>query len=121
MTKITAWLLNDYDKMIFLDANTLVLKPCDELFNYSELSAVPDNHWPDIFNSGVFVLEPNEQTYHELLSLSMESGSFDLADQGLLNTYFSDWFLDRDKHLPGIYNCGTLASWSDCYGYQRLV
>ena len=39
-----------------------VVKNCDELFDRSELSAVPDAGWPDCFNSGVFVFEPDRKS-----------------------------------------------------------
>jgi glycogenin glucosyltransferase len=53
------------------------LQPCDELFDREELSAAPDPGWPDIFNSGVFVYKPSEDTYQALLSLALTTGSFD--------------------------------------------
>lgn len=55
LTKLNAWKLTEFDKCVFLDADTLVLQNCDEIFEYNELSASPDPGWPDIFNSGVSV------------------------------------------------------------------
>ena len=76
---------------MFLDADTLVIKNSDELFDKEEFSAAPDAGWPDCFNSGVFVFRPNLNTFKELMSHAVNRGSFDGGDQGLLNTYFSDW------------------------------
>lgn len=111
LTKIHCWSLTQYKKCVFLDADTLVLQQCDELFDRDELSAVCDIGWPDTFNSGVFVFKPSSDTFKELVKLAGESsGSFDGGDQGLLNQYFSDWFVgDRLKHLSFVYNM-TLAS-----------
>ena len=39
-TKINIWKQIDYSKLIYLDADTLVLKNIDELFDYDELAAV---------------------------------------------------------------------------------
>merc|ERR1719309_31693 len=89
-TKLHCWKLTQYTKCVFLDADTLVIQNSDDLFSREELSAAPDIGWPDIFNSGVFVLSPNVDTYRELVSLGVEQGSFDGGDQGLLNKYFSD-------------------------------
>jgi len=88
-----------------MDADTLVLKNIDDLFDREELSAAPDVGWPDCFNSGVFVFRPSELTYSKLLQFAVTTGSFDGGDQGLLNQYFSDWASkDISKHLPFIYN-----------------
>jgi len=110
LTKIHCWRLTQYKKCVFLDADTLVLKNIDELFEREELSAVPDIGWPDCFNSGVFVYSPSEDTFRALLKLATESGSFDGGDQGLLNTYFSDWRTkDVSRILSFVYNMSSIA------------
>jgi len=76
-TKIHCWNLIQYRKCVFLDADTLVIQNCDELFERDELSAVPDIGWPDCFNSGVFVFEPSRVTYEALLEYAVQNGSFD--------------------------------------------
>lgn len=53
------------------------MKNCDELFTYPELSAAPDSRWPDIFSSGVFVMQPNYSTYDKLVEMALKSGSFE--------------------------------------------
>jgi len=104
-TKLHCWRLTQYTKCVFLDADTLVLQNCDELFEREEFSAAPDPGWPDCFNSGVFVFSPSQDTYSRLLQFAVSVGSFDGGDQGLLNLYFSDWATkDIKKHLPFIYN-----------------
>nr|XP_023027802.1 flocculation protein FLO11-like isoform X1 [Leptinotarsa decemlineata] len=113
-TKLHCWRLTQFDKCVFLDADTLVLENCDELFDREELSAAPDVGWPDCFNSGVFVFRPSNETYKKIIRFAMEKGSFDGGDQGLLNLYFSDWsHKDISKHLPFIYNMSSTA----CYSY----
>ncbi|XP_044257588.1 proline-rich extensin-like protein EPR1 isoform X2 [Tribolium madens] len=113
-TKLHCWRLTQFDKCVFLDADTLVLQNCDELFEREELSAAPDVGWPDCFNSGVFVYRPSNETYDKLVQFAVEKGSFDGGDQGLLNLYFSDWATkDISKHLPFIYNLCSTA----CYSY----
>ncbi|ENN74295.1 hypothetical protein D910_02702 [Dendroctonus ponderosae] len=113
-TKLHCWRLTQFDKCVFLDADTLVLKNSDELFEREELSAAPDVGWPDCFNSGVFVYRPSLETYDKLIQFALEKGSFDGGDQGLLNLFFSDWaHKDISKHLPFIYNLCSTA----CYSY----
>jgi len=120
-TKIWCWTLTQYTKCVFLDADTLVIQNCDELFDREELSASPDVGWPDCFNSGVFVFRPNMNTYSELVSLAGTMGSFDGGDQGLLNTFFSDWATkDISKHLPFTYNMVASASYSYLPAYKKF-
>ncbi|XP_078420373.1 glycogenin-1-like [Cetorhinus maximus] len=112
-TKLHCWALTRYSKCIFMDADTLVLCNIDELFEREELSAAPDPGWPDCFNTGVFVYRPSIETYNQLLQFSTEKGSFDGGDQGLLNSFFSNWATaDITKHLPFIYNLSSVAVYS---------
>ncbi|KAF6779701.1 hypothetical protein AHF37_00726 [Paragonimus kellicotti] len=105
-TKVQCWSVVQFSKAVYLDADTVVLHNVDELFEREELSAVPDPCWPDCFNSGVFVFRPSLETYRALLKVTSEAGSFDGGDQGLLNTYFSDWLSkDISRRLPYVYNC----------------
>ena len=96
-----------------MDADTIVIKNIDELFDKEELSAVADIGWPDCFNSGVFVFTPSEKTFTELVDLASKEGSFDGGDQGLLNQYFSDWATkDISRHLSFIYNMSLASSYT---------
>ncbi|KAF8567292.1 hypothetical protein P879_04104 [Paragonimus westermani] len=105
-TKVQCWSVVQFSKAVYLDADTVVLHNVDELFEREELSAVPDPCWPDCFNSGVFVFRPSLETHRALLKVALEAGSFDGGDQGLLNTYFSDWLSkDISRRLPYVYNC----------------
>uniref|UniRef100_A0A914CKX8 glycogenin glucosyltransferase n=1 Tax=Acrobeloides nanus TaxID=290746 RepID=A0A914CKX8_9BILA len=110
-TKLHCWLLTQYAKCVFLDADTLVIRNADELFERPEITAAPDMGWPDYFNSGVFVFEPSEETYHKLVQFGLQYGSFDGGDQGLLNLFFSNWReLDARHRLPLIYNlCASVV------------
>ncbi|XP_003242490.1 glycogenin-1 isoform X2 [Acyrthosiphon pisum] len=113
-TKLHCWTFTNYDKCVFLDADTLVLQNCDELFEREELSAAPDPGWPDCFNSGVFVYKPSQDTFGQLLEFARTRGSFDGGDQGLLNMFFKEWSnTDISKHLSFTYN----VVWSSTYSY----
>jgi glycogenin glucosyltransferase len=76
-TKLHAWKLVEYEKCVFLDADTLVLQNVDDLFSRPEISAAPDTGWPDCFNSGVFVFVPSIQTHNALVAHALAVGSFD--------------------------------------------
>jgi glycogenin glucosyltransferase len=119
-TKLHCWCLVQYSKCVFLDADTLVMKNSDELFDRSELSAAPDAGWPDCFNSGVFVFSPSKETYQSLLKHAATEGSFDGGDQGLLNTYFSTWATqDITRHLPFLYNMCATATYTYLPAFKR--
>lgn len=104
-TKLRAWELCDYDKVVFLDADTLVLQNVDELFDRREIAAAPDFFMADRFNSGVMVLEPSEETFGRMLHALASEESYDGGDQGFLNQFFHDWYAMGVEHrLPAGYN-----------------
>ncbi|PLW29250.1 hypothetical protein PCANC_15748 [Puccinia coronata f. sp. avenae] len=91
VTKIHIWRLTQYEKVIYLDSDTLLLRAISHLFQLaSPFSACPDIGWPDCFNSGLMVISPNEQTFEKLFKHFLSQGSWDGADQGLLNDYFAE-------------------------------
>ncbi|EGV64172.1 glycogenin glucosyltransferase glg1 [Yamadazyma tenuis] len=100
-SKVHLWSL-EYDKVLYLDADTLPNPHSNLLdllkleFHDSKILASPDSGFPDVFNSGMFVIKPNKRDYSNLVQLIQSGGdvSFDGADQGLLNQYFNqnpDW------------------------------
>ncbi|XP_059502798.1 glycogenin-1 isoform X3 [Stegostoma tigrinum] len=120
-TKIHCWCLTQYFKCVFMDADTLVCNNIDDLFEREELSAAPDPGWPDCFNSGVFVYRPSLETYNQLLKFATENGSFDGGDQGLLNSFFSDWSTaEIYKHIPFIYNLSAIAIYSYLPAFKQF-
>lgn len=120
-TKLHLWRLSQFKKVVFLDADTLVLKNIDDLFEREEFSACADSGWPDCFNSGVFVAAPNEETFKSLCDLAKREGSFDGGDQGLLNSYFSNWSTGpSSRRIPFTYNLTVNASYSYAPAFARF-
>jgi len=120
-TKIHCWKLTQYQKCVFMDADTMVVQNIDDLFTRDELSAVADVGWPDIFNTGLFVYQPSAETFDGLLKLADEEGSFDGGDQGLINSYFSNWGQDDiKKHLPFLYNLQATPSYTYSPAFARF-
>jgi len=121
LTKLHCWKLAQYSKMVFLDADTLVLQNIDDLFNRDELSAVADCGWPSCFNSGVFVFKPSLDTFTSLVDFANTQGSFDGGDQGLLNDYFSDWSTaSASKILPFGYNVHAAATYAYAPAFNKF-
>lgn len=90
-TKITLWRQEQFRRIVYMDADVVALRAPDELFNLPHtFSAAPDIGWPDLFNTGVMVLDPNMGDYYALLAMAQRGISFDGADQGLLNMHFKN-------------------------------
>lgn len=103
-----------------MDADCLVVKNIDDLFERDEFSASADVGWPDCFNSGVFVYRPSLDTYSSILEFASKQGSFDGGDQGLLNGYFNNWSTsEASKRLPFVYNMTTNVSYSYAPAFKK--
>jgi alpha-N-acetylglucosamine transferase len=104
-TKLRAFELEEYQKLVLLDADTIVLQNIDELFERPAIAAAPDFLLPDRFNSGVLVVEPSRDLFARMMDKLASSESYDGGDQGFLNTFFPDWYTGPAAHrLPAGYN-----------------
>ncbi|TPX46393.1 hypothetical protein SeMB42_g01880 [Synchytrium endobioticum] len=127
-TKIHLWnpSVLPYERVVFMDADAMPLRNVDELFDTLSgdiaFSAAPDQGWPDCFNSGVFVLKPSTDVHLALQQHAEAHGSFDGGDQGLLNSFFSNWtggpvppshpVPPPSARIPFIYNVTPTAIYS---------
>mmetsp|Transcript_26246 Transcript_26246/g.38902 ORF Transcript_26246/g.38902 Transcript_26246/m.38902 type:complete len:341 (+) Transcript_26246:63-1085(+) len=112
-TKFSAWKLVEYDRIIFMDSDTIVLEPIDDvlyLYSNASLAASPECFPPDTFNSGFMVLTPSIDTFEYIVDRGIRMGSAEGGDQGILNNYYCpEWFTansDNEKcgRLPWMYN-----------------
>ncbi|CAI4212937.1 unnamed protein product [Parascedosporium putredinis] len=102
-TKIALWNQTQFSKIVYVDADIVAYRAPEELFDIdAPFSAAPDIGWPDIFNSGVMVLTPDETEYARLADLADRGVSFDGADQGLLNQHFGTNY----NRISFTYNLG---------------
>lgn len=94
--KLRLWQLIEYDTCVFIDADALVLRNVDRLFDYPEFSAAP-NVYESLadfhrLNSGVFVAKPSLATFQDMLQrLDRPDVFWRRTDQTFLETYFPDW------------------------------
>lgn len=94
--KLNLWTFTDYDKLVFLDADTLVIKNIDSLFSFPEFSAAP-NVYDSLdgfhrLNSGVFTAKPSLDTYRSMLKKLDSPGAFwPRTDQTFLQDYWPQW------------------------------
>ena len=82
--KLRLWQLEEYARVVFLDADTLVLRNIDVLFQYPEFSAAPNVYegLEDFarLNSGVFVARPDGATFAAMMAALDVPGAFWRAD-----------------------------------------
>ncbi len=103
LEKLRVWELAEYDRVVFLESDALVLRNVDELFERPELSAAPDLLDPERFDTGVMVLEPSQETFSKLAEAAGAEG--DEGEQGLLNRVFAGWRSgEADQRLSLEYN-----------------
>lgn len=101
--KLRLWQL-DYARCVFIDADAVVLRPVDKLFDFPEFCAAPNVYdGLDGFhrmNSGVFTARPDAETFRRMLARLDRPGLFwPRTDQTFLQDYFPDW-----HGLPIQYN-----------------
>ncbi|XAR64032.1 Glucuronosyltransferase [Bertholletia excelsa] len=88
-SKFRLWQLTDYDKIIFIDSDIIVLRNLDLLFHFPQMAATGND--ASIFNSGIMVIEPSKCTFHIFMRRRHDVISYNGGDQGFLNELFVWW------------------------------
>ncbi|KAF5620313.1 glycogenin-2 beta [Fusarium tjaetaba] len=116
-TKINLWKLTQFSKIVYIDADVVAYRAPDELFDTPHpFAAAPDIGWPDLFNTGVMVLEPNMGDYYAMVAMAERGISFDGADQGLINMHFGQ----RYHRLSFTYNVTPSAHYQYVPAYRHF-
>lgn len=118
--KLRLWQL-DYERCVFIDADAVVLRSVEKLFDLPEFCAAPNVYdGLDGFhrmNSGVFTARPDPRTFRDMLGLLDRPGVFwRRTDQTFLQDYFPDWHGLSIHHnlLQYVwFNMPELWSWQD--------
>ena len=125
-SKLNMWNMTQFDKIVYLDADMVVMHNIDELFEKKNMSAVNAGGWlPNKkdwvqLNSGLLVLEPDNTLFENMKSkvghIEKEKGK---GDQAFLHQYYSDWPSKTELHLPHIYNVfdSHIGSYKKHFGY----
>ncbi|MDJ0814951.1 MAG: glycosyltransferase [Desulfobacterales bacterium] len=103
-TKLYVFGYEEFDRIIFLDSDLIVVKCIDHLFDdvssdFAACACTP--YWEDIFNSGVMVLRPKRSLFNDIIAKKDKLSTYDGSDQGFLNSYFKEW-----QKLDIKYNAG---------------
>lgn len=88
-SKFRLWQLTEYFRVVFIDADILVLRSLDALFRFPQISAVGNDG--SLFNSGIMVIEPSACTFEALVRGRRTIRSYNGGDQGYLNEVFVWW------------------------------
>lgn len=118
--KLRLWQL-DYDRCVFIDADAVVLRSVEKLFELPEFCAAPNVYdGLDGFhrmNSGVFTARPNMATFDAMMAHLDRPGVFwRRTDQTFLQDFFPDWHGLSIHHNMLQYvwiNMPELWSWED--------
>lgn len=124
-TKLRVWTLDQVGikSAVYIDADTLVVKNFDELFELPFVFAAVPDVWLDGrgfsvgFNAGVMAFKPNSEVFKDMLS-KVEDAKFDReeAEQSYLNLYYGSQVV----RLPHIYN-SNLAIKARSRGYWAAM
>ncbi len=134
-SKLLAFNQTQFDKIIFLDADMLILRNIDDLFDMPHMSAVdsgsmlPRKKELIHMNSGLIVIEPDNKLFKDM---SEKIGKIEKlepegtnerpkygSDQDFLNAYFFDWTKKTELHLDHKYNMihYQLDEYNSCFNF----
>lgn len=94
--KLRLWQLVEYEALVFIDADAVVLRNCDDLFERHGFNAAPNVYesLSDMarMNSGVFTARPSLERFDDMLDrLDRPDMFWRRTDQTFLQDYFPDW------------------------------
>ena len=135
-SKLAIFDQTQYKKIVYVDADMLVLRNIDELFERAHMSATnagsmlprkKDRRHLNL-NSGLIVIEPYNSLFDDMMSKvgkieNLESGSGEKpihgSDQDFINAYFPEWPDQEELHLDHKYNIFHyhLDEYNKLFGY----
>ena len=124
-TKLHIWSLTDWHRIVYLDADTLVMADISDLFTCPTPAAAPDVFPPDKFNAGVLAITPSTSEFERLRRAVPTAPSHDGGDTGFLNSMYPGWFSGAEGHrLPFGDNAQRILHWftaDQAPGYWEAV
>ena len=123
-----------FDKIVMLNADMMIRKNIDHLFDRPHMSAVAagsycHSNWTD-FNSGLMVLEPSHELFCKAVDLieDIAKNSLDnysaLGDQDIFHILYANWPNQEQLHLPESYNafqdCLTVFDRDNYIPYESI-
>ncbi|EXC01426.1 hypothetical protein L484_021997 [Morus notabilis] len=99
-TKLRIFNMTNYKKVVYLDADTIVVRNIENMFKCGKFCAILKHS--ERFNAGVLVVEPSRKVFDDMISKVKTLESYTGGDQGFLDAYFSGFINARvfDPNLP---------------------
>lgn len=130
--KLKIWELEQFDKLVYLDSDMLILGNLDHLFEKKAFSGVcagksiPGHEHYKGINSGLVVIEPNKAVADTLSGMASQiieerkAKGWPTGDQDILQAYLTDWDRQSELQLDEAYNCfaDNLDYYIDHLGYS---
>lgn len=130
--KLNIFKLTQFEKIVFLDSDMIILQNIDDLFEKPHMSSVIAGHcavkeWTEL-NSGLMVIVPNESEHEKLVaSIPLVYEKYEqlgsaFGDQDVIHYCYPDWFDNKALILDESYNVLTdcLHTFSSLYGYKGI-
>ena len=115
--KLLIWGLTQFEKVVFLDCDMLIVRNIDGLFEHEAFSAVsadssyPGNEsWVGGLNSGLMVIVPDKEVERQLLQTisivvnDCTKRNLMVGDQDVIKRFLPDWGKCDSLHLDEGYN-----------------
>ena len=112
--KLAIFNLTQFDKVVYLDLDMILLGNIDALFEKPHMAAVAAGNcvyadWTGL-NSGLMVVEPNEAEFRRILGQMVPACEYRLGrglgfgDQDVINFSYPDWYSRKELVLSEAYN-----------------
>lgn len=104
-TKLHVFGLEIFQKIVYVDADMIILQNIDELFDKPHMTACRagnNENWKH-FNSGLMVIEPSLLLFRDMIS-KVGLSDKPMEEQSFLHSYFPEWISRPEVQLPSEYN-----------------
>lgn len=96
--KLHAFNLTAFDKVLLIDADQVVLQDYSKIFDFDPLAVEPETCYKNkTFTSNTLLIQPNTCEYERLLRGIGLLSSYDNADMGYLNSFYSGFYKEEIK------------------------
>lgn len=129
--KLIIFGLDKFEKLVYLDADMIVLKNIDDLFDKPHMAGAIDHIEEEenryYINGGLIVIEPSKEIYKDFMNYLTETSHKELYEEAnrthrcfwdtdFYNARFKDWAKDRSQIVDIRYNVFINA-----FGYYKEV
>ncbi|KAI8032547.1 Inositol phosphorylceramide glucuronosyltransferase 1 [Camellia lanceoleosa] len=86
-TKLKIFNMTNYKKVVYFDADTIVVRSVEDLFKCGKFCA--NLKHSERLNSGVLAVEPSQTVFNDMMTEVNTLPSYTGGDQGFLNSYYA--------------------------------